>query len=1117
MKRGLLSFLLVMTCIFTYANGYEAKFSQPSNNEYQISFELKDWNLINVEYEDVNFQQIIFGSSVATEEKGWAELPFISASVQLPAKKNVDLSIVYTDYTDYQLDYPLVPSRGTISRSQDPSTIPYEIDPASIIDAFYPNQLAIAEDPFIIRDVRGTAVRVFPFHYNAVTKTLRVYSKVDVLLTENNKPAINPLLKENATPVKEAVGMYQSIFLNFNTAKYDLPITQHGEILVITTSRDSETIDTYINWKKEMGYVVHKEIVATGTNVKSLIQSKYNANNNILYVQLVGDYADIKCDYINAGSYGNKVGDADMGRVVGNDYYPEVAIGRFSCSNASELNVQINKTINYEKNPNMDPNWRESFLGTGGSECGGDDSECDYTHIQRIYSQRLQSFTYNTTYEYYQTTMNASQVRTNITTAINSGVSTFAHTAHGDWDGFYFNGNGGGTVYHNSNVNQLTNGDKLPFLVPAACYTGDFATNQGNCFGETWLKKEGGGAVVVLMSSISQPWTPPMRGQDYFYDILTGGYDYTTNLGNGLSTTEQRTTWGSIVVNTFNLMLTESSASTDHYTTRTWNTFGDVSLQLRTKQPDVITSSASSITAGTFSTTITKGGAPIKDALVCISQNGTYVSAFTNASGQVNISHSFTSGNVRLVVTAFNTTTIYTNLSFGGTTTYTIAASANPAAGGSITGAGSYNSGATATLTATANSSYTFVNWTENGSQVSTSATYSFTVTANRTLVANFTAQPTIYTIVASANPAAGGSITGAGSYNSGATATLTATANSGYTFVNWTENGSQVSTSATYSFTVTANRILVANFTAQPTIYTIAASANPTAGGSITGAGTYNSGATVTVVATANQGYDFVNWTENGNIVYSNPSYAFIANKNRNLVANFSLQSFTINATALPVEGGQISGTGTFNYGAIATLTATANTGYTFANWVENGSSISTNATYNFTVTENRTLTAVFTINTYTVTVDIPFEGGIVTGDGTYNHGESVTLTAIPDIDFIFENWIINREEEVVEENPYTFIVTANMMITANFKNTIGIDEIFDNTLIYPNPVDDIVRIENTHTNIEKIQVYNIVGGLVYEREAIKNKEATIDMSGFTSGIYFVKVDSQILKLVKK
>lgn len=73
-------------------------------------------------------------------------------------------------------------------------------------------------------------------------------------------------------------------------------------------------------------------------------------------------------------------------------------------------------------------------------------------------------------------------------------------------------------------------------------------------------------------------------------------------------------------------------------------------------------------------------------------------------------------------------------------TKYTISASVNPANSGSITGSGSYNDGDTVTLTAIANTGYTFTNWTENENVVSTSATYQFTATTSRTLVANFTA-----------------------------------------------------------------------------------------------------------------------------------------------------------------------------------------------------------------------------------------------------------------------------------------------------------------------------------------------------------------------------------------
>jgi hypothetical protein len=68
-----------------------------------------------------------------------------------------------------------------------------------------------------------------------------------------------------------------------------------------------------------------------------------------------------------------------------------------------------------------------------------------------------------------------------------------------------------------------------------------------------------------------------------------------------------------------------------------------------------------------------------------------------------------------------------------------ISVSANPASGGSVTGAGTYFSGETVGLTATPEPTYSFVNWTENGSMVSTETNYSFTASQSRHLTANFT------------------------------------------------------------------------------------------------------------------------------------------------------------------------------------------------------------------------------------------------------------------------------------------------------------------------------------------------------------------------------------------
>ena len=79
-----------------------------------------------------------------------------------------------------------------------------------------------------------------------------------------------------------------------------------------------------------------------------------------------------------------------------------------------------------------------------------------------------------------------------------------------------------------------------------------------------------------------------------------------------------------------------------------------------------------------------------------------------------------------------------------------------------------------------------------------------------------FVSVPVSYTITASANPTEGSSVSGGGTYQSGSTCTLTATVNTGYNFTNWTENGTEVSTNASYTFTVTGNRDLVANYEAE-------------------------------------------------------------------------------------------------------------------------------------------------------------------------------------------------------------------------------------------------------------------------------------------------------------
>lgn len=143
---------------------------------------------------------------------------------------------------------------------------------------------------------------------------------------------------------------------------------------------------------------------------------------------------------------------------------------------------------------------------------------------------------------------------------------------------------------------------------------------------------------------------------------------------------------------------------------------------------------------------------------------------------------------------------------------------------------------------------------------------------------------------------------------------------------------------------------------------YTINVFADPTAGGTVTGAGTYQQGQNCTVTATANTGYVFSKWTENSSLVSSNSTYSFTVTRSKDLVAHFDIPSYTISASVTPSNGGTVTGIGTYQQGQNCTVTAIALYGYTFANWTEDGNEVSTNASYTFTVSSDRILTANFT-----------------------------------------------------------------------------------------------------------------------------------------------------------
>lgn len=409
-------------------------------------------------------------------------------------------------------------------------------------------------------------------------------------------------------------------------------------------------------------------------------------------------------------------------------------------------------------------------------------------------------------------------------------------------------------------------------------------------------------------------------------------------------------------------------------------------------------------------------------------------------------------GDYRYIVTAGD---VAFTLLDQATVPVTITLAKSPAAGGTVTGGGTFAAGANVTISATAASGRTFLNWTEAGTVISSSTSYSFAADGNKTLTANFSGPNTgPYMINAVANPSAYGNVGGAGSVNAGEIRELDVTPADGVSFVGWTENGEVVNfplVGGVYQVTATANRNLVANFAYPAYTSYIYSAVSPANSGSVLIAGTpglsagsYLGGTMVTFNATAYPGYHFVYWRQGAGlgdvsgaphvVGTSSPTLKHMACYGTVLTAIFEPDFLVLTLGASPAASGTLSGAGTYANNSNVTVNATPAVGYVFSSWKQGTAVISTSASYSFPITNHTVLTAYFTAQNRTITASAtPVAGGSVTGAGVVGNGATVTLTATPNAGYTFTSWTFDGAA-AGNTNPLVFNANADHTFVASF-----------------------------------------------------------------------------------
>lgn len=351
-----------------------------------------------------------------------------------------------------------------------------------------------------------------------------------------------------------------------------------------------------------------------------------------------------------------------------------------------------------------------------------------------------------------------------------------------------------------------------------------------------------------------------------------------------------------------------------------------------------------------------------------VSGGGTYPYE-TQVTATATVAHGFTFSNWTSSGTVVSTSNPYTfslldNTSLVANTTrnnYTVTLSeATQGTTSSLTGSGVYPYETSVTVEAVPVTGYDFIKWTDGTSDVSTSNPYTFSLSDDTSLVA--VCDIATYRVGFGEPYPAGAfqSLSGDGTYQYGATVTLSATMNHGYSFDGWAILNSRYYDNP-YTFQIYGNTGVYPRATANS--YTVATSVNDQTMGSASGGGSYTYNTSCTLTATAETGYHFVNWTVSGSQVSASNPYTFTVEDDTTVQANFAIDAFTVTTAVNDQTMGSATGGGQYQPNSTATVVATPTSGYEFVEWQVGGSTVSTNATYSFTVTQNVTVTAVFRV----------------------------------------------------------------------------------------------------------------------------------------------------------
>ena len=529
MRRILIICIILSAISFLYSSelGIDLKYEKTDSyllrndmSGMEANFRLSEIVSFDVNTPEGTFSQLNVPGYTHTGKIGTPKLPAIRKIIAVPFGAEIKITSLNYKSTEYELDnyginYPVMPAQPPVPKSADPSTIEFKYNPQAYLETSYSDKdIVRVEEIGIMRGMRLFTLIVEPIQYNPISEIIKVFNNIDVRVDFTGADLAETNLKRTKTYSPYFESAYQNYVFNYSPTSSREDLTRYPiKYVIISDPMFEAQLEPFIDWKIQkgfeviVGYTNNPAVGGTTTSIKNYIQTLWDAatpeSPAPSFILFVGDVAQIPAWN---GSTGGHITDLNYVRIEGGDYLPEIYYGRFSANNETELQPQIDKTLEYEKYEMPDP----SFLGEvvmiagmdtyHGSTWGngqinyGTDNYFNAAH--GILSH---------TYLYPNSGSNSANIIQNVS----DGVSYINYTAHG-WDQGWAD-----PSFTIADINSLQNESKYCLAVGNCCLTNKFEVQT--CFGEAWLRAENKGAIGYIGGTNSTYWD-----EDYWWGVGAG-------------------------------------------------------------------------------------------------------------------------------------------------------------------------------------------------------------------------------------------------------------------------------------------------------------------------------------------------------------------------------------------------------------------------------------------------------------------------------------------------------------------------------------------------------------------------------------------------------------------